>query len=155
MSTTTSSRADRSAMATPPATIWQAWLTLWIEAVILFSVVTIAWRGLIVDGLFNWVSFGDTEAPSDFSAGARDYQFLLFCIVSALTIGFMVLLLFVVGHPFRSGERWAWQAIATSIATWFVIDSACSIATGFWGNAVLNTVLVAGVVPPLVATRRR
>ena len=144
--------APGSALA-PPARMWVTWMIVWIEAVIVFSALTMLWRG-ISDGLFNWITFGSTATPDTFSPEAVDHLFFAFGVLSSLTIGWMVLLLFVVWTPFRRGEPWARRAIIASVGTWLVVDSIFSIAVGVPENAVLNVVLAIGLVPPLVATRR-
>ena len=133
-------------------TRWITWLCLWIYGVIAFSALGLVWEGISGD-LFTWVVFGETATPAAFSAEAVDYQRLIFTIVCAVTIGWMLLLLAVVRTPLRGGERWAWTAAVTSVATWYVVDSTFSIALGYPENAVLNSLFVAGFVPPLVALR--
>jgi hypothetical protein len=137
---------------TPPPRLWVNVVLVWIAFVAAFSVAMIASRA-VTGGLFNWVVFGKTATPSTFSSEAVDYQRLIFGITAAVMIGWSVLLWFVARGPLASGEPWAWRATTASIATWFVIDSTFSIATGYWQNAVLNTVFVAGVVPGLILTR--
>ena len=139
---------------TPPRSMWIKWLFVWIDFVIVFSLVTLLWPPLS-EKLFNLVLFGDSAQPAFISPEAKDYLRLTICIFSALTVGWLVMMSLVVHIPFRRGERWAWVAVAGSITTWFVLDSVRSIATGFPENALLNIAFVAGVVPPLVATRPR
>jgi hypothetical protein len=138
---------------TRPARLWVTWMIVWIEAVIAFSALTIVWRG-ISDGLFNWISFGSTATPDEFSPEAVDHLFFAFGVLASLTIGWMVMLLFVVWTPFRRGEPWARRAIIASVGTWLVVDSTFSIVVGVPENALLNVVLAIGLVPPMVATRR-
>jgi hypothetical protein len=42
--------------------------------------------------------------------------------------------------------------VAVSIAAWFVPDTAFSLWTGYWQNAVLNGVLALAFAIPLAAT---
>jgi hypothetical protein len=137
----------------PPARLWVMWMIVWIEAVTVFSALTIVWRG-ISDGLFNWITFGSTDTPASFSPQAVDHLFFAFGVLSSLTIGWMVLLLFVVWTPFRRGEPWARRAIIASVATWLVVDSIFSVAVGVPENAALNVAFAIGMVPPMIATRR-
>lgn len=74
-------------------------------------------------------------------------------VTGAGTIGWAITLMFVVGGPFARAERWAWNAIAVSGATWVAVDVALSL---YWG--VLAEVLFAssagiGFAVPLVLSR--
>lgn len=46
-----------------------------------------------------------------------------------------------------------WNLIALSVAAWFVPDTSYSLLSGFWQNAVLNTVFAGLFAIPLWATR--
>lgn len=35
-----------------------------------------------------------------------------------------------------------WRGITAALLLWYVVDSALSVATGFWRNALSNTVLI-------------
>ena len=52
------------------------------------------------------------------------------------------------------GRLHAWNTIAIPLASWFLIDTAFSIAHGVWGNVVLNaaTGMMFGI--PLLFSRR-
>lgn len=139
---------------TPIPTRWATWMTVWVEATLAFGVAMVVWRGISGD-LYNWVLWGSTRTPAEFSAEAVDYQRLLFAVLGAVIIGWMLLLLAVVRGPFRRGEAWAWSAVAGSVAGWYLIDSVASVALGYPENAVVNTLMLAAGVPPLVATRPR
>lgn len=162
---TTSGLADHRGMTTTvatsrnPGTVMSRapWYTtallVWLDAVIAFSVATliVPWIG---KEFFNWALYGSTIEPAFISPDARDYLRLTLSIVSAVTIGWCVLLAFVVAGPLRRGETWAANAVPVSVATWFVIDSGASILVGFPENAVLNAVFAVPAVPALVACWR-
>lgn len=139
---------------TPIAPRWATWMTLWVEATLVFGVAMVAWKGISGE-LYNWVLFGSTSTPAPFSPEAVDYQRMLFAVLGAVLIGWMVLLLAVVRGPFRRGEAWAWPAVVGSVVGWYVVDSVASVALGYPENAVVNTLMLAAGVPPLVATRPR
>jgi hypothetical protein len=84
----------------------------------------------------------------------RYLRFLL-GVSGAVSFAWMAGLLIVVLGPFRGGERWAWRAIAASIAIWFILDGGHSIASGFPHNALYNLVFLIGFGIPLAATYRR
>ena len=69
--------------------------------------------------------------------------------------GFFAMQAWVVAVPFARRERWAWWAVATGTAVWFVVDSAVSLAHGAAFNVVqVNLVSLALVGVPLAATWR-
>ncbi len=63
-----------------------------------------------------------------------------------------VALLFVVLGPLRRGSREAWLTYTVSVAAWFVADTAFSLWTGFWQNALLNSVFALALAIPLAGT---
>lgn len=138
--------------STPVRPLWWKWLIVWIAGLALFSLAAVFSRAVTGD-FFNFVMFGATETPATFSPEAVEYQTVLFRMLAGVTIGWCATLAFVVLGPFRNGERWGWHAVAVAVVAWFVIDSGACIVSGFGGNAVLNTVLLVGAIPPLVATR--
>lgn len=140
--------------ATAPSRFWTNWMVVWTEAVIAFGLALMVVR-LVAQDLFWWVVYGSTDTPSGFTPEALDYQRWVTALTGALTAGWMVLVWFVVRHALARGQRWAWTAVVASIGTWFVLDSAASIALGFGENAILNVALVASVGPALLGTRPR
>ena len=48
-----------------------------------------------------------------------------------------------------------WNLIATPVVAWFIPDTAFSLWTGFWQNAVLNAVFALLFAIPLIATKGR
>lgn len=72
--------------------------------------------------------------------------------IGGSTVGHFVMLALAVRHA--AGQRWVWQAIAASVATWFVIDSALSLAHGAAFNVLLvNLPALALVAAPLAWAR--
>jgi hypothetical protein len=136
----------------PIRKLWVNWLVIWVEIVGLFGAVMILSRAF-TEQFFNVVMFGSTDNPESFSPDSLDYLRLTFVVMAAVMIGWAALMWFVVRVPLRAGERWAWTALTISIVGWFVLDSTFSIVSGFPENAVLNSVFVAGAIPPLIATR--
>jgi hypothetical protein len=65
-----------------------------------------------------------------------------------------VVIILLARGPFREGRPHAWNTIAIPLASWFLIDTAFSIAHGVWGNVLLNTAtgLMFGI--PLLFSRR-
>lgn len=108
-----------------------------------------------IEGLFNRMIFGSAAAPETFSAEARDYIRFSYGVIGAVMAGWMALIGAIALGPLRRGERWAWEALAGSIAFWFVVDTAHSLATGYPENALLNVGFVIAFAVPLYALRPR
>jgi len=58
----------------------------------------------------------------------------------------------VVVHPASRGERSGWQLVAVSAGAWFVPDTAYSLWSEFWPDALLNFVFALLFAAPLSAT---
>jgi hypothetical protein len=112
-------------------------LLVWTDGVILFglAIAAVPW---VSKEFFNWVAFGSTVEPSTFSVEAREYLRFGFAILGAVQAGFGVSAWFLARFGVSRGERWAWNAIVASFATWFVVDCAASILLGFPRNVILN-----------------
>jgi hypothetical protein len=108
---------------------------------------------LRADVAFRWMVYGGPY-PEDFGPEALEYVRFAHAVLGGVLAGWAVLLIAILAGPFTRRERWAWRAIAASLAVWFVADTAASLGSGFWQNAVLNTAILAGFLPPLAATRR-
>ena len=70
-------------------------------------------------------------------------------------VGWFVLVWWMVGALLGRGVPGAWPALVASLLAWFVPDTAFSLLSGFWPNAVLNTVVLAAFLPGIVATAPR
>lgn len=62
-------------------------------------------------------------------------------VLGAVMIGWSVVLLFALFGPFRRGQLEGWRMVTVSLAAWFNPDTAFSLLSGFWQNAVLNCVM--------------
>lgn len=104
--------------------------------------------------LLGLLLFASPDAITAFEAPAVSYITLVHGVLGAVLFGWGVALLFVLLGPFRRGAREGWLTFAVSIVAWFVPDTAFSLWTGFWQNAVLNGVLALAFAIPLAATYR-
>ncbi len=133
--------------------LWWRWLVVVSIGVMLFSAGFIVAPGLM-DTLFDWMFFSASRSDATFSPEADAYIAFTYGVLGSVLIGWMVLILRVVVGPFRRGERAGWDMIALSMAVWFVVDTGFSLASGFWENAVFNTLFFAAFAIPLAATYR-
>ena len=63
-------------------------------------------------------------------------------------------LYFIMRHAFHKKEKWAWNAIAVSLALWFFLDTGASLWWGVTANVILNSAILVAFAVPLFATRR-
>ncbi|MGL4541240.1 MAG: hypothetical protein ACRCUI_01875 [Polymorphobacter sp.] len=119
---------------------WRNWFTAFCLSLLVF--------GLVLAG----GAFAATTPPVDFLlvllGGNPDIAWtapLRFCsaVLGAVTIGWGVTLYFMIPAAIDLQERGRpfWNAITAGTVSWFVIDSALSVATGFGLNAIPNMVL--------------
>lgn len=121
---------------------FQTQMTLWCGAVMVFGLV-------LVGGAFDATSAG-VYALFDIldGPGPIAYEPVLrfsLALMGAVTLGWGATVLAVVrGTAAMPASQTApmWRMITLAILLWYVVDSALSIATGFWLNAVSNTVLI-------------
>lgn len=121
---------------------WQVQMTMWCSAVILFGLV-------LVGGAFDATSapvyalFAVLDGP-----GPVAYEPVLrfsLALMGAVTLGWGATVLAVLRGTAQMPDAQSlalWRGITVAVLSWYVIDSTLSIATGFWRNAVSNTVLI-------------
>ncbi|WP_017670486.1 hypothetical protein [Blastomonas sp. AAP53] len=121
---------------------WQAQMQLWCGAVMIFGLV-------LMGGAFPASSAGvnmlfailDGPGPLTFDPALR----FALALMGAVTLGWGATLLAVVrGTREMSGAQSLalWRGITAALLMWYIVDSALSVATGFWRNALSNTVLI-------------
>jgi len=130
---------------------WRNWLNAWAWVVIVFGLV-LAGGGLdatdtVAEAAFAIVGGG---APLEWTPHLR----FSVALMGAVTMGwgFTYLALFMAAHRLGAEAAPVWRLATIGMVAWFVIDSALSVATGFWMNAVLNTGLAIGYLVPVLAS---
>ena len=83
------------------------------------------------------------------------FQKWVYGVWGATVAAFGLLAAWVARHAFARREPWARDALAAAVACWYLLDTAVSVASGVWANAILNTVVLALFLPPLIATWRQ
>ena len=96
--------------------------------------------------------FPAPASPPTLDARAASYVMFTAAVLGAVMIGWAVMMFLVLLGPFRRGEREAWTMLVVSLTAWFVPDTAFSLLSGFWPNAVLNVGLGILFAIPLAAT---
>lgn len=132
---------------------WRNWLVAAATGVMLFGAVLVVAPEL-TRRLFSLVAFSSAARLSALGEPAVGYISLAHAVLGAVMFGWGAALLFILLGPFRRGSGEAWETLAASVTAWFVPDTAYSLWSGFWQNAVLNAAFGALFAVPLVATRR-
>lgn len=131
---------------------WQAQMQLWCGAVMIFGLV-------LIGGAFEATSAGVNALFAILDGpGPMTWDPVLcfsLALMGAVTLGWGATVLAVVrgtaGMPAAQALA-LWRGITTALLLWYVVDSALSVATGFWRNALSNTVLIGWY---LLLVRRR
>jgi hypothetical protein len=98
-----------------------------------------------------WInSPGDIDS---FGAEQVRYISLVHAVLGGVMVGWGMALFHVVRSLLAGGVPAGWKIIAVSVVAWFVPDTAYSLLSGFWQNALLNAAFLALFAVPLWATR--
>lgn len=120
-----------------------------------FALFAFFWIGAAFPGLDGPARFllDLLDWPLDGAPAALDQNTRwLSAIGAGLTAAFAALSWFVVAPAIERGDRKARAGALIAISTWFVVDSAGSIASGVASNAVFNIAFFVLYSAPLLAT---
>lgn len=134
----------------------RCWLLAVAAGTVAFGLVFVLFPELTSAG-FNLMIYGETSAPADFSAEARRYNELVYAVLGAVMAGWGSLMALILAGPakrdFQRGwKAESWRMITLSIVIWAVPDTSYSLLSGYWPNAVLNSVFVILFGLPLLAS---
>jgi hypothetical protein len=135
-----------------PATVWINWLDATAWGVIVFGLALVIAPGLALQA-FSLLVYSNPGHIASFGVEAASYASLAHAVLGGVMIGWGVVLYMVVRNLFAYGYRIGWQIVAFSVAAWFVPDTGYSLWSGFWQDAVLNTVFLILFAIPLWATK--
>jgi hypothetical protein len=122
---------------------WKNWLNLWCAGVTLFGVILALTAFAPTDGLARLVfALFQTPLPDNmdnlhrFSIG----------LMGAVTMGWGITLYvaFQAAHLLDPAHApRIWRSVTIVALVWYAVDSYISVATGYWMNAVSNTLIMA------------
>jgi hypothetical protein len=135
--------------------VWQKWLVLSCAVIVVFGLLLALFNqspvfDLLFNNQINPVFWRGRIAPHDVQLFQRWSYGILGCTVA----GWGILMGFVAAIPFNNKEKWAWTAIAVSMAVWFISDTLLSLASGVTFNAMFNLIFFLAIGIPLVFTYR-
>ena len=137
----------------PLSEFWMTWMTGYCVAVALFGIVLAGGAFDVTSGPVR-IIFNLMNGPGEFDL-VPAMRFSL-GVLGAVSLGWSVTLYAAVQAANQLGRpsgRSIWIMITASVVCWYLIDSTLSIATGFWMNAIPNTILMAAFLVPVVHCR--
>lgn len=136
----------------PPRRFWVNWLSAASLGVALFGLALVAAPARTRQG-FSWLVYASPGQLDGFGAEAARYIALAHAVLGGVMAGWGAALWLTVRGPLAQGQRVGWNIVAASLGVWFVPDTTYSLASGYWQNAVLNSVFLVLFGLPLWATR--
>jgi len=130
---------------------WRMWFVVWCASIGLFGAVLSGGAFEATSGPVRLV-LSALRGPSEVAFDPT-LRFSL-AVMGAVSIGWAVMLFAVIGAAIDLGDkgRPLWNAISAGMVSWFAIDSALSVATGFGLNVVPNMALAGMYVVGLLGS---
>jgi len=113
----------------------------------LATIPSLDWPAKLILDISDWPIDGSHDNLS------RDAQFLS-AIGSGLLAGFSFLLLLVVVPEIERGNSAVVRGTVVALLAWYFIDSIGCLLLGIVSNAILNTIYLATILPPLLLAAR-
>lgn len=132
---------------------WRAWLVTWVFGIIAFGAVLAGGAFEATAGPVRFV-YETLQGPAALTLDPA-MRFTL-GVLGAVSIGWglTVLMVMLPAMALGASARAVWIGITVGVASWFVIDSCLSVATGFGLNVVPNIALLVGYLIPVLASGR-
>ena len=134
---------------------WRKWLLAVSVYLVFFGMFLAFWgQSVLMNLLFNnqidpafWQTGGMPES-------AKDFQAWIYGVLGCVLSGWAVFMAFLVQHPFKNQEKWAWNCFALGILLWFITDTGLSAFYGVTFNVIFNIILLLLTGIPLLFTRK-
>ena len=137
-----------------PSSLWISWLLAVAAGVVAFGLVLVLLPSLARQG-FSVLVYASPERIDSFGEEAARYISLAHAVLGGVMVGWGAALFYITRTLLARGSRLAWNLVALSVFAWYVPDTSYSLLSGYWQNALLNTVFLALFAVPLLATRGR
>lgn len=133
---------------------WQKWLYGLGIIMVVFGLALAFLNGtvlfLVFDQNIDPVFWRGNQPPAPFVS----FQGWIYAVLGATMAGWGVCVAFMAHYPLRKKEGWAWNALASAILLWAVVDTFFSVRFGVYFNALFNLLLLIMAALPLAFTRR-
>ena len=137
-----------------PSGLWINWLLAVTAGVVAFGLVLVTAPSLTRRG-FSLLVYTSPEHIDTFGQEAVRYISLTHAVIGGVMAGWGAALFYITRTLLARGSRIAWDLLGLSVSAWFVPDTLYSLLSGYWQNALLNTVFLVLFAVPLWATRGR
>jgi hypothetical protein len=134
-----------------PSKLWITWLLAVSAGVIAFGLVLVCAPSLARQG-FSLLLYATPNRLDSFGNEQVSYISLTHAVIGGIMVGWGTTLFSVTKTLLSRGKRIGWNIICLSVVAWFVPDTAYSLLSGFWQNALLNTAFLTLFAIPLWAT---
>jgi len=134
-------------------TFWINWLTYTAEFTVLFGLFMVLAPGLTQQA-FGLLIFQDAAQLSAFDSQATAYTELAHAVMGSVMVGWGALIFMLVRKLNVKDAKETCRMITISVLLWYVPDTAFSLHSGFWQNAVLNTGFAVLYAVPLMALKK-
>lgn len=131
---------------------WWRLLVAVTASLMMFGLILVVMPDFTLQG-FSLLMYASAEHVTTFGSEAVAYIKLVTAVLGAVMFGWGVTLMFLALGPLRRGSKDAWRMFVVSLAAWFLPDTAYSLLSGFWQNAVLNAGFALMFAIPLAALR--
>jgi hypothetical protein len=135
-----------------PSKFWINWLLAVAAGVMAFGLILVLAPMLTMQG-FSLLVYASPDRLDSFGTEQVRYVSLVHAVIGGVMVGWGAALFYATRTLLAGGSRAGWNLITLSVAAWFVPDTAYSLLSGFWQNALLNSAFLALFAVPLWATR--
>ena len=139
-------------IAAHPKRLWNNWLLFVAAAVIALGAFLVLAPSFARQG-FSLLVYPSSQRIDSFDHEQARYISLAHAVIGAVMVGWGTTLLVVTRTLFASGAKLGWNLIAISVVAWFVPDTSYSLPSGYWPNAVPNSLFFGLFALALWATR--
>lgn len=138
-------------------TFWSRWLVAVSFISMAFGLLLAFAPGITHStmGVFVYDTVAGAGAFAALTEADLAVQTILYGVLGAVMVSWMIVIAWLAYIPFQRGERWAWLAIDVSVGVWFVIDSVVSATNGMPINVLFNVGFLILFSLPLLATYRQ
>ncbi len=131
---------------------WDRVLLIVVVGVAVYALGLVVFGLALGDEVFARLGFGPGDGEI-IGEAPREYVQLIYGVLGAVIVGWMVTLGAIVVGPLRRREEWAWWAVVSASVIWFALDTGLSLALGFVGHALFNVGFAVALAVPLAAIR--